>query len=305
MIERLTTIAVHQKAVNDITRTQSELLRLQQQITSGRKANSFAELGSEINTTLDLEASIKATDKFIGSNKAVLTRLKTMDVAVSQAEEIAAELAQQLVLEQGTSGATLNITEFARSALDRISDSLNTSIGGRFLFSGSKTNIAPIAENGLDTSNIINNQATTNYYQGDDTTFSVKATQQLDVEYGIKANDPAFRDLIGALNFAIRAEASGGTSNPTDLATAVDLVNQAVSGLANVRNKINTDIVTLNNVNDQHERVKLNLEEIFNETVATDIVGATIELQFNDAVLTATMQTFAQISRLSLADFLR
>lgn len=306
MVDRISTFAQHQRAVDDIGKLQTDLAKLSDQISSGRAAATFTELGGNISRSLDLESSINSISRFVDGNKIVLSRLKTMDLAVSKIEQVAADLAGNLVLER-SSGNALNLREFARAALSQVQDSLNSNQAGRFLFAGGKTATPPVSGLTIN-SNIIDGDATANYYAGDDLVVSVKASSELEINYGIKANDVAFRNLIGALNLAIEAEDnanSSGISNSSDLDDALDMVNDAIDELARVRNQVNSDILTLDGVNTQHERVKTQLNTSLTDIIATDVVGASIEVSLNEAILTATMQSFVRISGLTLSDFLR
>jgi len=304
MVDRISTFSQHRKTVDDVLRVQGNLARIQGQISSGRKASTFGELGSDIRQVLDLESSIKSTGRFVQSNQVVISRLKTMDTSISQLQSLASDLSQQLALERSAVGADLDLTEFAKTTLARVSDSLNAQNAGRFLFAGSKTDLPPIAAGALNTSNIVNEAPSASYYQGDSLKFSTKASLELDVEYGITANDEAFQDLIGALNFAIRSESSTGFGDD-DLQSAIALVESSLDKLGRLSSQVNTDIITLTSVNDQHKRAEINLKESLSDTIGTDVVEASIQAALNEAVLTATLQTFTSLSRLTLSEFLR
>ncbi len=304
MVDRVTTAGTYRTAIADIGQAQVKLAELQQQISSGRKASTFTELGSDIVGVLDLESSIKASDRFISGNKIVLTRLQVQDQAVSQLERIASDLRSQLVLER-SNGSVLNLAAFARSALAQVADSLNTQQGGRYLFSGSRTDQPATTEETLiNNSNIIEGNPTSSYYQGDALKFSIRASAQLNLEYGVTGNEPAFQQLIGALHEAIASEDPANNSTQK-LDHAFELVNEAVDYLTVVRSRINDDIVTLGKVNDQHALTRTQLQQVLSDVTGTDVVDASIQVSLGQAVLTATLQSFARITSLSLTDYLR
>jgi len=300
-VNRVSTIGIHRRTIDDINRVQFAMSEAQRKITTGLKASTFGELGGDVTKVVGLESSLKSAGRFINSNEVVITRLKTMDLAVEKIQEVASNLASQLALERSSSANLNNMTEFAKASLTQVEEALNTQQNGRYLFSGGKTNIRSVAVDLANASSVVNGSPTANYYGGDDLTFSTQASSQLSIEYGIKGNDVAFQNVIGALHKAITGEA-GST---TDLEEAVTLVNQAVSDLARVRSQINTDVITLNDINTQHKKVEIELKNVIDKTVGADVVEASIDVSLNEAILTATLQTFARISRLTLSDYLR
>lgn len=300
MADRISTFSTHNNTVTDILQAQSDLARLSRQISSGREANTFKELGSDTTRVLDLESVVSASNSFIRSNDIIISRLQVMDLAVQQLEDVAAEAAQQIVIERSSSGANFDLGGFARSALQQIEQSLNTKQGGRSLFAGSKTNLDPVQNLELN-SNIINGEVNDSYYQGDNLLFSVQASEQLQLEYGVKANEPAFQKLIGGLHLAIAAEQSGVD---LDMQRAAELIEESVRELTEVRSRVNSDIITLRSANDRHEKLKLQLNETLNDITGVDVVEASIQVALNEAVLTATLQTFTRISNLSLSNFI-
>lgn len=300
-MDRVSTANIHLRTVTDIARLQSNLANVQEQITSGVKTDSFIELGTDISRLQDLEASVSAAVRYKSNNNVALSRLKAMDLSVSQIQDVADDLSSALATENSPSNEVFNLAEFARSALEKVQGALNISQAGRSLFAGSKTD-QPAVGTLTNINNVVDGVADASYYNGDSFLTSVQASDTLNVEYGITAGDQAFRDFIGALNKAIELD---GTGNNEDRLQADALLQSAISGLAGVRTKINNDIVTLNGTNTQHDRVQVQMNDALSKSFGTDLVGASIDAALNEATLTATMQVFARISGLSLVDFLR
>ncbi len=301
MAERISTADIYNRTTASITNTQLDLAKLNKQITSGKKADTFTGLGNDVNRVLSLEASIKESERFIRGNQTIVNRLNVMDLALSQMIEVAQQFKSNIANELSPSAPSQNLSAIADNTLDIIADSLNRQEASRSLFAGSKTDTPAVGDLKAVT-NLLDGQPTANYYLGDDLTFTIQATRQTTVEYGIKANDTAFQNLIGAVNMAISAEESGLHEN---MVTASDMLDDALSQLINLRSKIGANIETLEDSNVQHEGVKFQLESVLGQVTETDIVQASIEVSMNEALLTATMQTFARITSLNLTDFLR
>lgn len=302
MVSRVSTVSVYQQAKDDMSRVQSELAKVNEQISTSREANTFKELGSDISRVVDLETSIKNTQRFVTSNNIAGYRLENMGLALQQMSDIAKDFKSYLVTERSSSGEQLNLTEIAKSMLQQVSDNLNVKYNGRFLFSGAKTNTPAVDQHEVLNSNLIDGEPTASYYQGDNFVFEVRASENLEVKYGITGNDPVFQKFIGAMHAVIEYEANG---DDEILAKASELMDDVVPGLADLKSRVDSDKLTLDNSNLQHSRLEVQLQQFLNDTVATDIVQASIDISMNEAILTATMQTFAKTTGLTLANYIK
>jgi len=303
------TTSLYENTTKSFNRLQGNLAELSAQISSGVKADKFTELGSAISRVADLEGSIKITNRYMEGNNSVIADLKSMDGAVAQLQEVATELLQNLVLKRSPSSEAISLTNFADAALDQTGDALNTSFNGKMLFSGSKTDKLAVDVDLLANFNVIDGKSASPYYKGDSYVQSIQASKNLNLDYGIKADEEGFKDLIGAINLAVKAEENLNSSergfDDDVLEESVDMANLAVKGLASIRNKINTDIITLEQTNSVHKRVDLQFNQVLSESIATNIIEATTKVAQNEATLNALFQTFSRISNLSLVDYLR
>lgn len=301
---RTSSLATHTRAVSDMGRLQADLAKIQQQISSTRKASTFGELGNDTNRVLDLEASITQVKRFQSNNNVVSNRLAVMRQAVTEVQNIASQFRQQVIIER-SNGNVQDLSAFARSALSQIEGALRVEDNGRYVFSGGKTDRPPIADGQLQNSSLIGGVPTDNYYQGDSLIFTQRAGEQTELEYGVTANDPAFVKLIGAINLAIEGEAEGAGADGF-YRQSLDLIAEVVEAeLPRVGYAIDSNKLRLQTINDEHSKVEVQLKSFLDDVAATDVVGASIDLSLTESVLTASMQTFARISRLTLSDYLR
>lgn len=303
-MQRVSTFSVHNSTVTRMTALQASMADAQRIIASGQKYDSFLGLGTNINRIQDLENSINGADRYRDNNTVAITRLNTMSESISQIQEVISQLSSDLVNENSPGGNVVDLAESARNALDIVESALNISQAGRSLFAGSKTN-QPAVGDLRNISNLAGDTPTANYYQGDAFLASVQASDTLNVSYGITADDQAFQDAIGALHAAIRLEESG---KQEDAVLAGDLKERALSGLRDIQTRLGSDVKALEGANKQHDIVQTKLNVAYSALVGNDtnaLMEATIEASLNEATLTATLQTFARVSNLSLVDFLR
>ncbi len=296
MLERVSTSRNFSETLTQLNQRQAEIADLRRQITSGIKASSFSDLGADTLQTLDLQSVIQSTEQFQNQNQVTQVRLGIVDSLIGQLQDLAQDVQQQVALKRSPSGLELDVTTFAQSSLDRIAAMLNTRNTGRFLFAGSKTDTQPVTGtlDNLDGSYI----PTDSYYNGDNVRLSAKVGRNMTVEYGVTANEQGFQDIIGAVNMLLEAPTTA------NLERAAELAQSAIGGLSDIRSRVGLAMQRIEEANTQHERVGIQLKNVLEATIGTDIAEATIRISENELVLTASFQTFARIQRLTLAEFL-
>src|SRR5690606_21893353 len=105
---------------------------------------------------------------------------------------------------------------------------------------GGKTNTPPVIT--PVPKNVTPGTPDTSYYQGDNFIQTARAGENLSLNYGVTAADPAFQEQIAAINTAIE----GFKTNDQDLLErALEMNNSAAEGVNTVRARINSNIVAL------------------------------------------------------------
>ncbi|PIR31739.1 MAG: hypothetical protein COV36_07190 [Alphaproteobacteria bacterium CG11_big_fil_rev_8_21_14_0_20_44_7] len=121
------------------------------------------------------------------------------------------------------------------------------------------------------------------------------------MQYGVTGDNIAFQNLISGIKTAISGDAANNTQT---LQQAFQMVTDAVDGLATVRAEVNSNMASLNSVNEQHQNLRLYWKEAISIETDTDIAEASILVAANQTLLQASFQTFASLSRLRLTDYL-
>jgi flagellar hook-associated protein 3 FlgL len=317
-LQRVNTSFIFNKTISEFGRVQSDIAKITQQISSGRKASVFSEMGADIRRIQNFETDLSRTQSLIDNNKIVISRLNVQQSALSDLEQIATDLRNFTVQERSVQANNVPLADLARNLLSSLQDALNRTSEGRFIFGGARVDTPPVENvetqtNLLDTTgapladtSLIFGTPSANYYRGDTEIAAVKATDQLTVNYGVTANQQPFQDLIGALNLAIRGEGLDSTIRKDEfMQETVRLATEALDGIVGLQNQTNNDLLTLEKSNDLHEGFKTFLNQSIGEEEGVDVAEASIQLAFNQTVLQASFQNFSRISSLSLLDFLR
>lgn len=300
-LTRISTFSQHQKLLQNVGNSQSRLAILQNQISSGKTAEKYSDLSGQVEFLGALENKVRASSQYIESNEVVKSRLKTMDVATNSLININTDLRKLIATARSVYITEKDILiQQAKSMLKNVSDQLNSSVGGRYIFAGSKIDNPPVVED-IGT-NITAGIPDAAYYTGDDVILQSKVNDKFSMAYGVTANDMAFQNMIASINLTIDAL---NNQNADVLETSMQLANDSLQGLGRIQANINNNTVNIDNANDVHESLKLYWKGLVESQTNTDLIAASTKVAIDESILQASFQVFAKISSLRLSDYLR
>ena len=131
-----------------IRQAQNELLKSQQEVSTGFYADIGAELGSKTSTVVDLNRESLRLNSMISNNSIATQRLSASQEALKQIATAAEEMNNALITISGSSNSdTINTTIMTvGNSLSTMTSMANQSANGEFLFAGINTDVQPIAE---------------------------------------------------------------------------------------------------------------------------------------------------------------
>lgn len=133
--------------IRNITSMKECYDKLQTQLSSGEKAGTLAEMGSDRYFDLALRQRMARIDSYQQSISTVNLRLEVLDSVMSRVDTIETDArAAALSGGGGTSGLNFQTTPtLAMSRFDELLTLLNTDIAGRYMFGGNKTDDKPVS----------------------------------------------------------------------------------------------------------------------------------------------------------------
>ncbi|NDF12877.1 MAG: hypothetical protein EB060_08730 [Proteobacteria bacterium] len=314
MITRVSTQSVYNKTIAEFGKRQASIADLNRQITSGREAGDFVQMGSKIRRVQDLETKITRTDGYNTNIDTATIRLNTMNQSLEDIEQVAKDLLSNITTRRSAAGSEMPLAQLAKGQLQQIKEALNRSAQGRYLFAGARTDQPPVGDIDTQTNLLTPNgtpatgvsvttaNVSANYYSGDATVFDVRASDDLTVTYGVTADNDAFKQLIGALNTAIEGQNS---NDDTLFKKAFDDATGALNKLITIKSDVNNNLLILDDTKNVHDKFSTYLNQVLSDSEGVDVPSATIKLSLDQTVLQATFQSFAGISGLRLLDFLK
>jgi flagellar hook-associated protein 3 FlgL len=131
-----------------IRQAQNELLKAQQEVSTGSFADVGAELGSKTSTVVDLNRESLRLTSMISNNSIATQRLSASQEALNQIATAAEEMNTALITISGASNSdTINTTVMTvGNSLSTMVSMANQSANGEFLFAGINTDVQPLAE---------------------------------------------------------------------------------------------------------------------------------------------------------------
>src|SRR5262245_50970621 len=146
---RISSAMIPMAALGDLSRAQRELVEAARQSSAQTKATDLKGYGREAQTLLSAERLVSRSEGFVLTARELQTRMQIQDVALSRAADGVGELREDLFqndrLESGE-GVRAQLQE----AFSVIKDTMNTYLGGRYLFGGVLNARPPITAPSLD-----------------------------------------------------------------------------------------------------------------------------------------------------------
>ncbi len=131
--------------VNSILNMQTQLARSQKEMTSGTVADLGQALGANVGLDFSYGASNAMLTTIQATNGLVGSRLDVAQTALTSIQTDAQSLQSALLQASQPGGSSTGLATQAQDALSNLVSSLNTSIGGAYVFGGATTDAPPIA----------------------------------------------------------------------------------------------------------------------------------------------------------------
>jgi flagellar hook-associated protein 3 FlgL len=312
------------------------LLTAARELTSGRRADLVAETKGDFGPLGDLERGLKRADSFLNVISEQRVRLEATQGALGSIRQSISGITGPLLLIQdtGDTGLVRNVGRDALARFDAAIGTLNTSVNGLSLFSGTASDRAALAEpdtilDAIETE-ITASLATTAadviavvdawfapgggygsiaYTGGAGATGGIRISETATLDPFATAEDAAIRDMLSSLSLSAlvgRGILDAAPSEQSQLARESGLRLLASDGaLVDLQADVG---VQENRVSASEAEVRASRETY--EIARADLIGvdpfeAATRLQAMEGQLETLYALTARLSRLSLTDYLR
>ncbi|WP_028795014.1 flagellin [Thalassobaculum salexigens] len=327
---RISTLSQNLRIDTSITSIQRRIADAQQQISTGKRSQVYSGFsGQDTRLLITLKEQRTSADSYINSINNTKVKTETIDATLQQMTSVAEDLRTQLYeqVEGLFEQSSLALSTFATAAINQMSNLLNQTTDGKYLFNGTDTDTQPIidpattqgayaqpalaggsagiiaaAEAFFDVDANWNNVTTP--APG---SLSVRVDQGVDLDFGELANDSATFEEVFDVLYAF----SNTTFTAGDDAEYRNLVNWGLGKIEAAIDLMN-DMVGQNGVvgsematrQEAHKETILLLETQIGKIEDVDPYEAVAEFQTLQAQLEASFQTTAVLRNLSLTKFI-
>lgn len=310
------------------------LTRLQTEVVTGKAADPVAHLDGHTSYLSRIEGDLVRAESFGTSAREVQIMTTTMQTALTRVGDASEDLVGSLSTTVSAAGAgdvSVAAAE-ARGVLESIVSALNTSIGGRQLFSGTAVKTAPLAsadrllselKTGLaaatspadaaaladDFFNSPGGGFETLIYQGASEGLApVRLGAGEAADLNLRADHSAFRETLKHVSLAALADDPGLALAPSDRQAVIKGAMDGLLAGKDARVALQADLgVAEERIDKARSRIESEttaLKMARNELLAIDPFEAATELQGVQSQLETLYEVTARTSRLSLANFL-
>jgi flagellar hook-associated protein 3 FlgL len=307
-MSRVSTFGQSQALLNTLLKNQSKVFESQEQLNSGKNAKDFRGFASEATTLINSKSFLSRVDNFKKIISTVQGKIDANDVQLNGVLNMARDF-RQSVVEVLAQGDAFSFEESLSNTFSFIVDSLNTEVGGSFIFGGSKTDTPPV--NISKISELVAATSAADVFENDQQAQKARVTDNVEMDYSLLADDIA-KDLFTSIKTIADYHfgASGPLNGPLSAADVTFLTDElaklddAIDVSQSVQTRNGLKFERLQTISDQHGDTSIFLETFISNIEDTNIAEAITKLNMDKVALESSIRTLALIADLSLLDFI-
>lgn len=302
---RITDLSQHTNMISYLMRASETEAETQRQIATGKKVNTFSDISGDIGVLMSAKRAEANMDQYTRTAREVASRLGLQDIQMREMEDITLDM-RMLVTQTIASGSGFNFQQELDGLFNRFVSLLNSSVDGKYMYSGTRTDTPPVNVNTL--AQMVALPSVDDAFDNNNVKRSINIDDNERVDFGFVASDMArdifqsFKDLSGV-----------STSTPLTQPEADVLSDELNKTNGLIENAMTmTSFVALNgrvarqveSAIDRHEETQIFVKTFISSIEDVDLAEAVSRLTMNQLQTQATARVVAQLTRISLLDYL-
>ena len=327
MSSRITNSILSSNYLRNMNRNMNNMQTLQNQLASGKAINKASDNPYKASRSMQLNGEISYNKQYNENIKDTSNWLDTTDTALSQMGNIFGRIETLLVnAGNGAYGDDERsaIQDEIKEKVNELSQVLNTSFDGSYIFGGTKTNSKPttvvdgVLQYADKDGNGIGNNGTI-AITDTDVQNQLSSDLKVDITQGVKITYN--KTTVDVLEFT---DKSGNTINVSDLLTNIidnlgssdqtkinQLSSENLSDIQSVtanllkhRSEVGSFQNRMESAQEANETQNYNMTDILSKTEDIDFAEKTMEYSMMQTVYTAALQTSAKILPMTILSYL-
>jgi len=295
---RVATPTLYRDIQQNIVSLYSDLNQMQEKVSSGKNFNSPSDDPVAMVNSLGLSNTLARIGQYQTNMNTAKGWLDTSATVLDQVSQVAAS-AQQIAVQLSSGNQSADVQTQAESQVDGLINQAidlgNTQLNGKHIFGGYKTATPPFAHTG-------NGGTETVAYHGDGNDLQVQIGPDQTITAGknggtVFMNSNLFASLIGLKQAIANNDQAAIQQESTNLQGATDYLNAQVSDVGIRQSQLQTQ-------GQMFTQVSANLQNQLGDLVNVDNNKAILEMQQKQTAYNVALETAAQISKVSLLDYL-
>lgn len=302
---RISTNTIYQSGISKINNLQVDQVKLQQQISTGRRISTPADDPVAAARSLEISHAQSINAKFADTRQTAQLKLNTLESSLTSITNMLVSAHSSLIaagnggysdLERGFIASELNTTLEAMIGLANTKDS-----AGSYLYAGFKTDTKPFVAN-----------TTGAAYVGDsneqllqvDTQRQMAVNVTGDKVFQAGGNDvfATLKDLVSLLNTPLTPATQAAFT--AGLASGIDSIKTGLDNVLNVRASIGSRLNELDSLDAAGQDRDLQYSKSLSDLQDLDYASALSDLSKNQTIMEAAQKSFVAVTSLSLFKFI-
>jgi flagellar hook-associated protein 3 FlgL len=312
-----TTYRTLQSQINQLSNQLNELRKI---AASGKKLNKPSDDPSAVRPVLNSQALLRANDRYLKTIGTALDRYNNLEDHFEHMENMLVSAYETTIASLDgayTAEDRINLANTISQIKDELLDIANAKYDGNFIFAGFEEQTKPFTVNGTYdplTYDPANSLTWPVQYRGDNNTFSLEISPGEMVEVGISGSDLFLGDadndgVVDAGGYDIfavltRIEDAMRANDPSAIEAELDNLQKGTDQVRIERGKIGNNTAKVERAMENLQEVQISLQETLSRYKDADIIEAITNMTQQENALEAALQVAAQVSRLSILDYL-
>ena len=305
---RVSSFGHTQTLITELLRNQSNLFQDQQQVNTGKVASDYKGLAGQTAALLGAKTLQSRITQYTSAGTEIKGTLSIYDNSLGVLGSLTSDLKQ--TLQQGIANDEVyGFAETLSQSLNSAISALNTQVSGKYIFSGTRTDVPAVGIQSISDLQAL--AAGSDAFQNNQQKAAVQIDDGVSLQYGMLASDVAgpLMDVLKAL-----ADFNAGPNGPIDgklTATQQAFIQTQLGNLENARQTVlNSQVENgvrqnrVDSVLNQHETTSNVVTGVISDIEDVDMASAVTKLNGDQTALQASYKVMAQLSQLSLLNFL-
>lgn len=295
---RVANKTVYDNITINLGRVTESLWKANEVVSSAKKINQLSDDPVGLVTLLDLRSSLAGVEQLGRNIQVGRSWLSAAESSLTQTQDLLSEIKSTCIQ---MSSATVGSSERSSAStlvdgyLSQLLSLANEEVGGRYIFSGSKTDTQPFALNGPGTAVV---------YSGDSTPFSIRIGKNLTVEVGRDGEEAFGPAASGVFDLLIDLKGYLASNNVGGIQQVMGELDSEMESMRSLISNTGTRILRLDTKEKVLSDVKLNYTDRKSQIEDADIVQAIMDLKGKELAYQAALSSSSKVMGLSLVDYL-